>query len=664
MKTMMNIWSGFWNQCKKLNKIRILIGLSVSILLFSVSFHYLYDGFGKRFLIFTFLSLAAGFFIAVPMPFAKYVSIPVSLLYLLYVPKKMFERIELPVHDMSGLMDGAYLANEIIILMVFMILFFLFQKMHLALGTGSVLILIISLVNFYVYSFRGNGLNYSDIFAVRTAMTVAGNYRLFMNAELWYSILFFCFFISWGFWCKIPYKGAVYHAAVTGIAGAFIFAGWFFFQKSDYIESHGFVVDHWNMGSTENLNGLPLGFFITAREYRVAVPEGYSENKIQEIIKETENNFTEPQSDGKKPHIIMIMNEAWSDLKILGDLRTTDEYMPFTDSLTENVIRGNLHVGVLGGLTANTEFEALMGDSLAFLSPSSVPYQFYFTRNLPSMASVLKEQGYQTMAMHPSVGFAWNRDQVYPAMGFEKFIDIDQFHVEYEHLRTFISDKCNFDEIIYQFEHREPDKPMFLFDVTIQNHGSYYGEIDVPIEVEGIGNAARPSVFVVQTYLNLIRITEDAFQYLLDYFTNVEEPVIICMFGDHQPLLSDAIYGLFFENQDISQEEMLKRKYITPYVIWSNFDNDFSDYGDISANYLGAILMECAGAELPPYYQYLLELRKEYPVISHMGCMDKNGNIMTINDIREEDWIKNYETLQYGHLFDAGEGELLFSLEK
>ncbi len=41
---------------------------------------------------------------------------------------------------------------------------------------------------------------------------------------------------------------------------------------------------------------------------------------------------------------------------MLGQLETTEPFMPFTDSLEENTLKGTLYVSILGGLTANTEF--------------------------------------------------------------------------------------------------------------------------------------------------------------------------------------------------------------------------------------------------------------------------------------------------------------------
>lgn len=75
------------------------------------------------------------------------------------------------------------------------------------------------------------------------------------------------------------------------------------------------------------------------------------------------------------------------------------------------------------------------------------------------------------------------------------------------------------------------------------------------------------------------------------------------------------------------------------------------EYGDISANYLGAVVLECAGIELPAYYKMLMNLQKTYPVI----------NSSTINDIWEDTLIQDYKIMQYQHLIEKDYDEEIFS---
>lgn len=637
------------------HKWKLAIGIMVSMVLFGVSTYYLFEGINKRFIIYSVLCLMTGAFLVFPKLKKWYLAFPVLMIYLITVPGKLFERMELPNFDLSVLLEGAQLANILIILLVYSVLLLLFQRTGVALAVGSFFLLLLMLINNYVIMFRGSNLSPTDLTAVGTAMSVIGNYRLTMNSELWYSILYFCFFISFGFWCDIPLKGIKYHIAVTAAALCYFGFFWYFWNISDYLEEHALQGHYWNDLENEEVNGFLLSFGISMEEMGMDRPWGYSETALMNIMQDVRENYEDPGLKKVRPSIIFIMNEAWSDLRVLGNLETTEDFMPFVDSLTDSTAKGNTYVKVLGGLTANSEFEALTGDSLAFLAPTAIPYSLQVNHEMYSLARVLKDQGYQTMGMHPSGSAAWNREKVYDYFGFDDFIDQSKFQTPYLYVRNFLSDECNFNEIIWHFEHKKEDSPLFLFDVTIQNHADYYGQIETPISILTIGQTSVEdvgNVYNAKTYLNLMKITDDAFADLISYFSTVEEPVIICMFGDHQPNLGDTFYNAIFADSGLTEQQQTELKYITPYVIWANYEVEFPDYGDMSANYLGAVLMECAGADLPPYYQFLLQLREQYPVISYH----------TLEEHGDDKVIMQYQMLQYNHLMEKNYLRELFSV--
>ena len=105
------------------------------------------------------------------------------------------------------------------------------------------------------------------------------------------------------------------------------------------------------------------------------------------------------------PNIIAIMNESFSDLNVVGDLQTSEDYMPFIRSMTKNTIKGQLMVSPFGGYTCNTEFEFLTGLSMGVLPRGSVPYLQYVAKQYPfSLPSHLDELGYMSVAVHPYLG--------------------------------------------------------------------------------------------------------------------------------------------------------------------------------------------------------------------------------------------------------------------
>ena len=107
---------------------------------------------------------------------------------------------------------------------------------------------------------------------------------------------------------------------------------------------------------------MALSFIVNLRYLKIDKPEGYSQEELAKI----QDEISSGNSDGdvsaddvtdltKKPNIIVIMNEAFSDLSVLGDYTTNTEVMPFISSLSENTQKGWMYSSVKGGNTADTE---------------------------------------------------------------------------------------------------------------------------------------------------------------------------------------------------------------------------------------------------------------------------------------------------------------------
>ena len=203
-------------------------------------------------------------------------------------------------------------------------------------------------------------------------------------------------------------------------------------------------------------NGLLGGFVGNIRFLKVEKPDGYSAKAAEEIAENYQTQETATPAE-KLPNIIVIMNEAFSDLSVFGDFSVSEDYMPFIHSLNKNVLKGHAYVSVKGGNTANSEFEFLTGDSMAFMPTGSVPYQKYIKSEIPSLASRLNELGYTTTAIHPYYGTGWCRNIVYPLLGFDQLIFKDEF-VSPKKIRNYISDESAFQKIIDLYEEKDADE--------------------------------------------------------------------------------------------------------------------------------------------------------------------------------------------------------------
>ena len=259
---------------------------------------------------------------------------------------------------------------------------------------------------------------------------------------------------------------------------------------------------------------------------------------------------------------------------------------------------------------------------------SSMPYQMYVTPDTISLNKILQGQGYTGYAMHPFPASNWNREEVFQDMGFAQFLSEPDFAGE-EMIRDMCSDAGDYDRMIKLYEEKK-GSPLFFFNVTLQNHGGYTdGEYEATIHVPTSGRPAGGAYPQAEQYLSLAHASDQAFEQLVNYFSQVEEPTMIVMYGDHQPKLEDGFYEYLTGKPafEWTQEETMQL-YETPYVIWTNYPLDTTTQVPkrLSANYLSSWMLKLAGLTLPEYNRYLLQLCRDIPVVTPKGCLDARGN--------------------------------------
>lgn len=514
------------------------------------------------------------------------------------------------------------------------LLFFVTGSGKWAIRIETVVAFLYGLVNHYVMAFRSTPFVPWDVFSIQTAASVAGNYDFTPSKEVVFvSIGFLVVFFAAGF-LQFQLKKSIVLRLIPSVCvglvlGTFVTMLWDdSFQTKSYLYPYLFTPAHMT-----KVNGMAVTFAMDMEYLWVEKPDGYSVEKAKEILAEYEEDDEGSQiQQGDLPNIIVIMNEAFSDLAVLGDFTTNEDYMPFVHRLQwgyENTITGNMEVSVCGGNTANTEFEFLTGHTMDYFPVGSIPYQQYITGELPSLASQLKAMGYATYGMHPYNASGWQRDTVYPWLGFEQTYFLHDFENR-NYIRTYVSDKTAYDKIIQLYEEKSADTPMFAFEVTMQNHGSYsdsYENFTPDIRVDGIED------FALEQYLSLMKVSDAELEKLIEYFSMEEEKTIIVFFGDHQPndFIANKILRLNGTNTANMTVEEAKQRYQVPYVIWANFDIEEATNADTDISFLAAEVMQTAGLDTTAYQRFLLDL-KEHP--------------------DSEEYLKKYQTVQYYYMFD------------
>ena len=549
--------------------------------------------------------------------------------------------------------------------MVYALLFVFTNSLRASLVTGTILFYICGLTNHYTILFRGTTVLPSDIFAVGTALKVFEQYQFTLSIALICSFLILLCIVQLSSRAnlrlpKLKYK-LIVGASIISISTIFCVT----YLNAEFLESVGLTPYQWKQTSACRTRGLAANFTSNIPSLIVQKPDVYDPDTLDEIFDEDSDLFDDavpydvidavlPPPGNVQPNIIAIMNETFADLSYLGDLKTNVDPLSYYNSLEENVIKGRLTVPVFGAGTSNSEFEFLTGDSISFLPFSSVPYQQFVTEYTPSLVSTLNDQGYQSLAIHPYAPGGWSRDSIYPKLGFEEFYHIDDFS-DADKLRWYVSDQSSYEKVIDLYETQTTDQPLFAFNVTMQNHGGYdYKPFSSTVKLQGYSKDYPD----VEQYLSVIKASDDALKYLLDYFSGVDEPTIVVMFGDHLPKISNDFYAELMQDTLPEGETPsdVYAAYQTPFIIWANYDLgvDEPDFGDISSNYLSSLMLEISGLETTDYNDFLMDLMKEIPVLSAKGSFDRNGTAVDITDTDSTytDMLSAYRSLQYNSLND------------
>lgn len=609
----------------------------------------------------------------------------------LLVPVVIFYLLEWYVHNpWKDIRFDLQLWNIFFFEMLMIILYALIGRLHIALVIETVVFMIYGLANYFVLAFRAQPIMPWDFLSLGTAATVAGDFTYTLNKQA--ILVLACFgllFILILAFCRNnikrtietyydgPLKSWAFRLPAIAVALTLVWGYLSLLHDEEFVTKKLVMYDKLFTPTVMlQRDGTAVAFLFELQYIAVEKPQGYDREEAEDVLAEyatfdvnggiLEGNLTVSE---EAPNMIVIMDEAFSDPAVLGEFETNEAYMPFVHSVLEgmeNTISGTLHVSVKGGNTANTEFEFLTGNTMAFLPEGSIPYQQYIDGELPTMASWLKQLGYTTQAVHPYNASGWDRDTVYPLLGFEK-ADFNTSFPGASRVRGYISDAAAFDFVVEKYLEKEEGKPFFCFEVTMQNHSGYttlYDNFTPNIKVDGVDSLA------LEQYLSLMQVTDSALEDMIDFFATQKEPTIVVFFGDHQPTDSVVapIWNLQGKNAGTLTEEENALRYEVPFFIWANYDIDEETGVEISTNYLGGLVFETAGLPMPAYQNYLTALRKKIPVLTSRYMITETGytgsfeNFETHSeevapDVVEtgEETLLQYKRLQYYMLFDGEE---------
>lgn len=568
-----------------------------------------------------------------------------KIVSLISIPILMVYIMEYMSGSLSALKPHILITNIVICACLYLVVFIITNRLRFSILFTSCIVYVLAIAEYFVLLFRGSPLIPYDIMSFRTALSVVDQYNVEINDKIVFSIFVFIAVISvsgrMSFKIQKHKKRIGFAVIGTGITTGIL------------ILFYGFLYDAWGLTystwapiDTYMNDGYFMSTMVFAKYATIHKPEGYSVKKAKEIL-ESFDCEKENEEIQKPVNLIVVMNESWSNLAYVDEVETNIPYNTFYQNLSKNTIKGNLYVSICGGNTAQTEYEFFTGNSISMLPSGATAYEFFVNKNTGSICDSLNQENYTCLAIHPFGASGYNRDKAYEKFGFDEFITQEAFG-GYSTIRSFFSDEATYQKVIELYENKEPGENLFIWDLTMQNHGGYTTGEEFEKEVV---LSDYPELDQAATYLTLMKYTDEALEKLIAYFEQVKEPTMIVMFGDHQPALGDGTYDMLYgKNENEVDEEEKEKRYITPFLIWNNYGLKENYIEQMSANYFSAYVMQQAGFSLTPYQNLLLDLYQDYPVINVQGVYDADGKYWSWEEIEYSsnyEKIHNYQIVEY-----------------
>ncbi|EML6323037.1 sulfatase-like hydrolase/transferase [Bacillus cereus ATCC 10876] len=551
-----------------------------------------------------------------------------------------------------------FILSFVVIYAIYILVYNLIGKVFLSMVLTSCTLVILCIVNYLKLIFRGDPLYPSDFTQITHMQSVIPMVMDYFSwSYIFVIIVSIVACIVAGIYMRRYIQNVKIHLGIRAllvVGSIFVlyaygnFANTFMnkvFQKSGV----DFVL--WNQNENYASNGFVLGFISNLDTTVMEKPKNYSKENMLQIANDIKKQYSGNignQKKKEKPNIIFVMSESFWDPTKVTNLSFSEDPVPNLHHYIENFPGGQTISPTFGGNTANVEFEALTSYSMSLLKPGSIPYQQVITnkKEVPSIPTALKKEGYYTSAIHSFGRTFFKRDDVYKVLGFDKFnaedtmenVDIDG---------DYISDLAMSKEIIAELE--EQKQPTFIHAVTMQNHFPFtegrFGEN--LIEISGLEN--EESKGELETYTEGLRRSDEALQYLIEQLDNLDRPTLLVFFGDHLPSLGTN-KSFYKENGYITNEKTPSERLAmaqTPLLMYANFDMPNDNIGLVSPIHFSNLIFDYAGLNKSLFYQFLSELYKEIPVLRDELKVDKNGEV--INDLtkKQNEMLEQYKMLQY-----------------
>lgn len=564
------------------------------------------------------------------------------------------------------------LLNILPVLLALLLFFFLTRKIGFSFSLVGIVLIFFAIVDRVKVSMRQEPLLPTDLTLAKEVIAILKTFPLYQLVLIGLMLVIFVVLLVFSFRksksVALPPLPRILGLALVLACG--FGANQLWYANQTLYDSYPTVDNPYFQVNQYNTRGMLYSFLHQFNITQIKAPEGYNAADIQTL----EDTDWTPSTE-KRPHIIMIMGEAFSDLSENEHLDFTGYRDPMKNwkeiCAEKDTISGHIVVPNFGGGTSNTEYDVLTGCATRYLG-SSLPSYSFIHSDFDGMPRQLQKLGYETLSIHPGYAWFYNRQNVYPDLGFETsyFLE-DSFDLAAQGYGGYVNETATMDKIIETLDThiKESDTPLFSFTVTIQNHGPYekkYGTL--PQNFSCDVDLDETQTDLLTQYFQGIGDADEQIGRLKEYAEQSDEPIVLVYFGDHLPGFSNGME--FFDLLDYpidangTPAEQLA-VYETPYLIWQNDsakalkntktaeEINLPADGLISSQFLGSAVLELFLSDYEsPLQHENNQLRRELSVCAKNIYVDANGNYKTEVSEEEQKALQRLINWQYYKLFD------------
>ena len=541
----------------------------------------------------------------------------------------------------------AYFGSPMLILLnllppvlILFLAYFIGGRAWIAFLITSVVVLALSIIDFFKIQIRSEPLVLSDFGLTEEVGNVANGYAMIINWKVWLAAfyvvagtVFSGLLLRYRPGKKTRLIGMAAVAAVSSVAYLTLYNS----EKLYGNTKAAYAINIWSNSEKSIARGFTYPFIYSLQDWTNKPPDGYKASQAAELLA----SYTDDSiPDDKKVNVISVMLESYADLSQLDILEFKEDVYGPLHALQQESVYGSIVANTFAGGTTNSERSFLTG--YTHLGDFQLPTNSY--------VRYLSGQGYYTEGFHAGYEWYYDRDRINDNLGYDRYYFLEDLETEDR------TDEFFFSQVEKMFDTRDSSAPYFSYNLTFQNHGPYDSEITSDTAYIEKGSLSESAYCILNNYFEGVADTSEQLASFVDNFRTMDEPVVIVLYGDHKPWLGNAyvVYSEVGINIDLSTEEGFYNFYTTPYIIWANdaakeiLDNDFTGFGgDISPCFLMNKVFDLCGWKGNAFMKASNTVYAVTDIVSADGYFRENGELATALSDEAKTIYNDYRKIEY-----------------